>query len=71
MAIHEPNDPRRDPIGEPGRKHGDRVPEVIDPPDPRRHDPPGPDSPRQPVRAGQRKFPRKRSGNSLNSSPQY
>ena len=41
-------EPRRDPIDEPGRKHGDRVPEVIDPPDPRRHDQPGPDSPRRP-----------------------
>jgi hypothetical protein len=41
-------EPRRDPIDEPGRKHGDRVPEIIDPPDPRRHDQPGPDSPRRP-----------------------
>jgi hypothetical protein len=42
------SEPRRDPIDEPGSKHGDRVPEVIDPPDPRRHDQPGPDSPRRP-----------------------
>jgi hypothetical protein len=42
------SEPRRDPIDEPGRKHGDRVPEVIDPPDPRQHDQPGPDSPRRP-----------------------
>lgn len=51
MALLEPDsqaDPRPDPIDEPGRKYGDRVPEVIDPPDPRRHDPPGPDSPRRP-----------------------
>jgi hypothetical protein len=41
-------EPRRDPIDEPGRTHGDRAPEVIDPPDPRRHDQPGPDSPRRP-----------------------
>jgi hypothetical protein len=48
MAIRLTAEPKRDPIDEPGRKHGDRVPEVIDPPDPRRHDPPGPDSPRRP-----------------------
>jgi hypothetical protein len=41
-------EPRRDPIDEPGRKRGDREPEVIDPPDPRRHDRPDPDSPRRP-----------------------
>jgi hypothetical protein len=41
-------EPRRDPIDEPGRKRDDRVPEIIDPPDPRRHDQPGPDSPRRP-----------------------
>lgn len=46
--VSTKTEPRRDPIDEPGRKHGDRVPEVIDPPDPRRHDPPGPDSPRRP-----------------------
>lgn len=51
MAKHNANtntEPRRDPIDEPGQKHGDRVPEVIDPSDPRRHDQPGPDSPRRP-----------------------
>jgi hypothetical protein len=48
MATQVNNDPKRDPVDEPGRKHGDRVPEVIDPPDPRRHAPPGPDSPRRP-----------------------
>jgi hypothetical protein len=48
MVIPATNDPKRDPIDKPGGKHGDRVPEVIDPPDPRRPDPPGPDSPRRP-----------------------
>jgi hypothetical protein len=48
MTIRLTDDPKRDPIDEPGRKHGDRVPEVIDPADPGRHDPPGPDSPRRP-----------------------
>jgi hypothetical protein len=51
MSIYErstdPN-PSRDPVREPGRTPGDKVPEVIDPPDPRRHDQPGPDSPHRP-----------------------
>ncbi len=51
MSIEKRNTephPNRDPIRETGRTPGEGVPEVIDPRDPRRHDQPGPDSPRRP-----------------------